>query len=78
MEKEDVDIDYTVDLRSIVGDGRFQCPRCNTIIDPDDYTETTYTVVNIEYSGDKMTEMTIQCLRGKAKIRLIGFNNMPK
>lgn len=78
MEDVDVKIDYTVDLLSIVGDGRFPCPRCSTIFDPDDYTETTYDLVNVEYSGDKITEMTIVCLRCKAKIRIIGFNNMPR
>lgn len=68
---------YTVDLLSIESDGRFPCPRCGAIFDPDDYTETIYVVLDVEYSSDKMTETTILCLGCKSEIRVTGLNNAP-
>ena len=65
---------YTVDLRAVEGEGAFPCPRCRTVIAPDDLSEESYTVIGVKENGEGfMEEMTIQCLQCKSEIRLIGF-----
>lgn len=64
----------TIDLREIEGEGDFTCPKCGTTISPDDVSEENYTVIEIKENKEGlMEEMTIQCLRCKSEIRLIGF-----
>jgi predicted RNA-binding Zn-ribbon protein involved in translation (DUF1610 family) len=36
---------YTIDLTKIDGTGAFPCPKCGTMISPDDQTEETYQIV---------------------------------
>ncbi|RLI30866.1 hypothetical protein DRO56_05795 [Candidatus Bathyarchaeota archaeon] len=65
---------YTIDLRELEGEGDFPCPKCGTILSPDDIEEENYTVVDVRYNEEGvMEEMVIQCLRCKSEIRLIGF-----
>lgn len=65
---------HTIDLREIEGEGDFTCPKCGATISPDDVSEENYTVVEVKENEDGlMEEMTIQCLKCKSEVRLIGF-----
>ena len=48
---------YTVDLTKIDGDGTFQCPKCGTVISPDDESEDTYQIVDTRVKGDELAEL---------------------
>ena len=64
----------TIDLREVEGEGSFKCPKCGAIISPDDVSEENYTVIEVKENKEGlMEEMTIQCLKCKTDIRLIGF-----
>ena len=65
---------YTIDLRKIVGEGDLQCPKCGVVISPDDISEEVYTVIDVKENKEGlMEELTIQCLKCRSEIRLIGF-----
>lgn len=50
---------YTVDLTKIDGDGTFQCPKCGTVISPDDESEDTYQIVDTRVKGDELAELVL-------------------
>jgi predicted RNA-binding Zn-ribbon protein involved in translation (DUF1610 family) len=64
---------YTVDLTKIDGDGAFPCPRCGTIISPDDESEEIYQIIETRVKGDVLTELTLLCNKCKSTIKLVGF-----
>lgn len=64
---------YTIDLTKIDGDGAFPCPKCGTIISPDDETEEVYQVVETKVKGDELTELILTCNKCGSTIRLVGF-----
>lgn len=64
---------YTVDLTKIDGDGAFPCPKCGTVISPDDETEEIYQIVDTKVEGESLAELTILCNNCGSTIRLIGF-----
>jgi predicted RNA-binding Zn-ribbon protein involved in translation (DUF1610 family) len=75
MKKTAVDknMTYTVDLTKIDGDGAFPCPKCGTIISPDDETEEIYQIVETRVKGDALTELVLICNKCRSKIKLVGF-----
>lgn len=64
---------YTIDLMKIDGDGAFPCPKCNTMISPDDETEEVYKIVETRVEKDELRELTLECNQCGSKIRLTGF-----
>ncbi len=64
---------YTIDLIKIDGDGAFPCPKCGTMISPDDETEEVYKIVETRVKKDELTELTLKCNQCGSKIRLTGF-----
>jgi predicted RNA-binding Zn-ribbon protein involved in translation (DUF1610 family) len=64
---------YTVDLTKIDGDGAFPCPKCGTVISPDDETEETYQIVETVVKNDELTELVLTCGKCRSKIKLVGF-----
>ncbi|MBS7632177.1 hypothetical protein KEJ15_00925 [Candidatus Bathyarchaeota archaeon] len=64
---------YTIDLTKIDGDGTFPCPKCGTIISPDDESEETYQIVETIVKEDELAELVLSCMKCKSKIRLVGF-----
>jgi predicted RNA-binding Zn-ribbon protein involved in translation (DUF1610 family) len=64
---------YTVDLTKIDGDGAFLCPKCGTMISPDDETEETYRIVETQVKNDELAELILMCNKCGSKIRLTGF-----
>jgi ribosomal protein S27AE len=64
---------YTIDLTKIDGDGAFPCPKCGTIISPDDESEETYQIIETKVKDDELAELTLTCSRCGSTIRLVGF-----
>ncbi len=64
---------YTVDLTEIDGDGAFPCPKCGTIISPDDETDEIYQIISTKVKGDDLTELILLCNKCGSTIRLVGF-----
>jgi hypothetical protein len=64
---------YTVDLAEIEGDGSFPCPRCATIISPEDESEEVYKIVDTKIVNDELVELVIICGNCRSNIKLTGF-----
>jgi predicted RNA-binding Zn-ribbon protein involved in translation (DUF1610 family) len=64
---------YTVDLTKIDGDGAFPCPKCGTVISPEDETEEVYTIVETKVENDELAELILMCNKCRSKIKLTGF-----
>jgi uncharacterized C2H2 Zn-finger protein len=67
------DMVYTIDLTEIDGDGAFSCPKCGTLISPDDETNETYQVVDTKVEKDELVELLLTCNKCDSTIRLTGF-----
>jgi len=72
------DMIYTVDLTKIDGDGAFPCPKCGTMISPEDETEELYQIVETKVNNDELAELTLMCNRCRSKIKLVGFLTQPE
>jgi predicted RNA-binding Zn-ribbon protein involved in translation (DUF1610 family) len=66
-------VDYTIDLTQIDGDGSFPCPKCGTVISPEDESETVYKIVNTKVINDELVELVIVCDNCGSTIKLTGF-----
>ena len=64
---------YTIDLTEIDGDGSFPCPKCSTVISPEDETEESYKIVDTKIINDELVELVITCGNCGSTIRLTGF-----
>ena len=64
---------YTVDLTQIDGDGSFPCPKCGTVISPEDETEEVYKIVDTKIINDELVELVIMCGACGSHIKLTGF-----
>lgn len=67
------DMAYTIDLTKIDGDGAFPCPKCGSIISPDDETEELYHIIDTKVKEDKLTELLLVCKKCGSTIKLVGF-----
>jgi len=66
-------VNYTIDLTKIDGDGAFPCPKCGTIISPDDETEEAYQIVETRVKDDELAELVLMCNKCGSTIKLVGF-----
>ncbi len=69
---------YTVDLTKIDGKGDFSCPKCGTVISPDDTTEETYSLVEPKVNNHGLEELVICCNNCSSQIHLTGFSLLEK
>jgi len=69
---------YTIDLTKIDGDGAFPCPKCGTMISPDDESEETYHIVETKVKDDELAELVLACKKCGTAIRLVGFLSQPE
>jgi predicted RNA-binding Zn-ribbon protein involved in translation (DUF1610 family) len=67
------DLPYTLDLTKIDGDGSFPCPKCGTVISPEDETEQSYKIVDTKVINDELVELVIMCRECRSNIKLTGF-----
>jgi hypothetical protein len=63
----------TLDLARIDGDGSFPCPKCGTIISPDDESEDVYSILDTKVVGNELVELVICCGTCRTVIKLTGF-----
>jgi predicted RNA-binding Zn-ribbon protein involved in translation (DUF1610 family) len=64
---------YTIDLSKIEGDGSFPCPKCGTVISPEDESEEVYRIVDTKVLNDELVELVIVCNNCESSIKLTGF-----
>jgi len=69
---------YTIDLTKIDGDGAFPCPKCGTLISPDDESEETYHIVETKVKNYELAELLLTCKKCGIAIRLTGFMSQPE
>ena len=69
---------YEIDLTKIDGDGAFPCPKCGTVISPDDESEETYQIVDTKVKNDELAELIIMCKKCGTTIKLVGFVSQPE
>jgi predicted RNA-binding Zn-ribbon protein involved in translation (DUF1610 family) len=69
---------FTIDLTKIDGDGAFPCPKCGTLISPDDETDETYHIVHTKVKGDALAELVLTCAKCGSTIKLTGFMSQPQ
>jgi len=69
---------YTIDLTKIDGDGAFPCPKCGSVISPDDETDTTHQIVETKVKGDDLEELVLTCKKCGTTIKLVGFTSQPQ
>jgi len=62
-----------INLVAIEGDGAFPCPKCGTMISPDDVTESNYKIVDTKVVNDELAELVISCGKCGSNIRITGF-----
>ena len=67
------DVLYMIDLTKIDGDGSFPCPKCGTVISPEDETEQVYKIVDTKVVNDELVELVIMCSECGTNIKLTGF-----
>jgi hypothetical protein len=66
-------VSYTIDLSKIDGDGSFPCPKCGTVISPEDETEEFYKIIDTKVINAELVELVIVCEKCKSGIKLTGF-----
>ena len=64
---------YMIDLTQIEGDGSFPCPKCGTVISPEDESEEVYKIVDTKIVNDELVELVIMCGNCGSNIKLTGF-----
>jgi hypothetical protein len=69
---------YKLDLTKMNGRGDFQCPRCGTVISPDETTEQTYCILESRVNSHSLEELVICCNTCKTHIHLTGFSLLQK
>ena len=67
------DTSFTIDLTTIEGDGAFPCPKCGTMISPEDESEEIYKIVDTKLVNDELVELVVMCGTCGSTIRLAGF-----
>ena len=67
------DMMYTIDLTRIDGDGAFPCPKCGTMISPDDESEENYEIIDTKVVNDELSELVINCAKCQSTIKITGF-----
>jgi len=71
-------VTYTIDLTKIDGDGAFPCPKCGTMISPDDESEEIYHIIETKIKNDELTELVLECGKCRSTIKLVGFMAQPE
>src|SRR4030042_4712023 len=75
MAKKDLskNMPYMVDLSKMDGDGSFPCPKCGSVISPEDASEEAYKIINTKVINDQLVELVVVCSNCASTIRLTGF-----
>jgi predicted RNA-binding Zn-ribbon protein involved in translation (DUF1610 family) len=75
MAKKDLskNMPYMVDLSKIDGDGSFPCPKCGTVISPEDESEQAYKIINTKVVNNQLVELVVVCGNCGSNMVLTGF-----
>ncbi len=65
---------YKVDLSKIDRKGDFPCPHCGTKISPDDTSDKTYEILDINVNSHGLDEIVLRCNSCESEISLTGFS----
>jgi len=65
---------YKLDLTKMDGNGDFSCPRCGSIISPDETKEKTYRILEPKVNNHGLEELVICCNTCTSQIHLTGFS----
>ena len=65
---------FKLDLTKIDGNGDFSCPKCRSLISPDETTENTYCILEPKVNKNGLEELVISCNKCKSHIHLTGFS----
>ncbi len=69
---------YVLDLTKISGTGEFSCPRCGTVISPEDCTEEAYSILEAKVNSHGLDELIICCNKCTSQLHLTGFSLLQK
>ena len=70
---------FRINLNDIEGSEDFPCPSCGVIISPDDESEKTYKIIDIEtYKDGSLKTLTLLCNECHATIILEGFEALSR
>jgi len=64
---------FLLDLTRIDGDGSFPCPKCGSVISPEDESEKSYKIVNTKVLNDQLVELVVECSHCGTTVKLTGF-----
>jgi|WetSurMetagenome_2_1015567.scaffolds.fasta_scaffold550401_1 hypothetical protein len=67
---------YRIELSKLKKDGTFQCPNCRTEISPNDYSDKSYAIMDIEVNSYGLEEVVIKCNRCQSQIYISGFSKV--
>jgi predicted RNA-binding Zn-ribbon protein involved in translation (DUF1610 family) len=71
-------MNHVIDLTKIDGDGAFPCPKCGTVISPDDESEENYQIVDTQVQRDQLEALIVICKKCGTSIKLVGFAQQPQ
>ncbi len=63
----------TINIAETEGEGSFPCPKCGTLISPDDDKEEAYKILETKVVNNELAELIISCSTCGTVIRLVGF-----
>ena len=63
---------YNLDLTKIEGD--LACPKCGTLMSPDDCSEKIYAILETKFSHYGLEELVIRCCKCTSQIHLTGLS----
>jgi predicted RNA-binding Zn-ribbon protein involved in translation (DUF1610 family) len=68
-----------VNLTAIEGEGEFPCPSCGVMISPDDDSEKTYKIIDLDtFDSGSLKTLTIVCRKCQSTIIIEGFELLDK
>ncbi|MGD0645754.1 MAG: hypothetical protein ABSA75_12690 [Candidatus Bathyarchaeia archaeon] len=70
------DLEYTINLVIIEGDGSFPCPKCGMEISPEDETEEKYKILETKIVDNELFELVICCGKCGSTMKLTGFQGV--
>jgi len=74
IEKEETKkLEYRVNLLTLSNDGSFQCPKCGTIISPEDETNENYEIIDTKVFNGELAELVVACHNCESTLKLSSF-----
>jgi len=64
---------YMISLLETGKNGDFPCPKCGTMITPDDETEDTYKLIETGVKDNELDYVIVQCNKCNSMIKIGGF-----